>query len=189
MCGRSSYPQVSSYTPPWINSETYTPFISAVFLSLLEYWFASIEHSPPMHNAWVTITLGDGVTLATGSQFLVEVSWIFAVSLYIYTAHYITLTFTEELTHRQEKWMNLWKLSLIQTNQSLYEGQVLQHDSSPQIFEHTLWPQTTFLIASALMCSVPYDRWCFFPKCHIRFLSHASEYKLEAKVWLHETSW
>lgn len=73
VCGRRSYPQVSSYTPPWINSETYTPFISAVFLSLLEYWFSSTEHSPPMHIAWVTITLGNRVTLATGHQFLFEV--------------------------------------------------------------------------------------------------------------------
>lgn len=28
----------------------------------------------------------------------------------------------------------------------------------------------------------------FSPKCHIRFLSQGSEYKLEAKVWLHEMS-
>lgn len=93
VCGWSSYTQVSSYTPPWINSETYMPFISAVFLSRMVICF--IWNTPPMHIAWVTITLGYGLKLAIGSQFLFEVNW------YLYSS-FQCLRFTEELAHRQE---------------------------------------------------------------------------------------
>lgn len=57
--------QVSSYTPPLINSETYTLFISAVFLSPSAYWFASIWHPPLTNNAWETITLDDRIAFST----------------------------------------------------------------------------------------------------------------------------
>ncbi len=76
------------------------------FTFKIAYWFAPIEHSPPMHIAWVTLTLGNRVA-ATGCQFFVEMNWIFALSLDIYSAHYITLRCTEELTHthRSNGWI------------------------------------------------------------------------------------
>lgn len=73
MCGRSGYPHVSSCTPPWINSETYIPFILAAFLSLGQYWFALTETALMLYSSGVTITLGDGV--ATGSRFF-SLEWI-----------------------------------------------------------------------------------------------------------------
>lgn len=158
MCGRSSYPQVSSYTPPWINSETYTPFISAVFLSLLEYWFASVDHSPRMHIAWVTITLGDRVTLATGSQFLVEVNWIFCCKSLVFI-QLITLpldSLKSLRTDRSNRWTYENDLLFKPTNHFTKERAKCLSMTVFFRYLSTLWPQTTFLIASVLMCSIPW---------------------------------
>lgn len=116
-----------------------------------------------MHIASVSITLGDGLTLSTGSQFIIVV-WFFAVSLYIYTAHYTILRFTEELRQRQVYCWNVQKQSPVLTNQSLYSmGAKCLKLTVFFIFLRTFWPLITSLIASVFMCSIPYDCWCFFP--------------------------
>lgn len=81
-------------------------------------------------------------------------------------------------------------------NRTFYirEGQVIEQDISyhipsvpyvsdtPACFDHKLflWYHQSSSVAYPVMANA------FFPKCHIRFLSQGLEYKLEAKVWLHE---
>lgn len=96
----------------------------------------------------------------TGSQFIVVVVWFFIASLY--TA--LPLDSLKSL-HTGRSNAGMYKNYLFKPTNHFMRAKCL---NMTVFFNYlcTFWPLMTFLMASVLMCSIPYDCWCFFPpKC------------------------
>lgn len=89
----------------------------------------------------------------TGRQFIVVVVWFFTVSFYIYTA--LPLDSLKSL-HTGRSNAGMYKNDLFKPTNHFMRAKCL---NTTVFFNYlcTFWPLMTFLIASVLMCGIPYD--------------------------------